>query len=219
MTYRIPPMRCTLPLLAALLLAPAVQAQAQAKATAAPPLLAPAKLLDGASQEEWSRRWWRWALSFEDEESPVNDTDGRYCNFGQDGPVWFLAGTYETARTVRNCKVPAGKTLFFPLLATIAVQPDDEDEPCASLKRRAAEFTRAPSALLLDVNGKRFNGLAAHRQATRRCFRVADDDDTLAAASGYFVAIGPLKPGRYTLNFGGILRELSQAVTYTLDVR
>ena len=74
------------------------------------------------------------------------------------------------------------------------------------------------TALLLEVNGKRFHGLAAHRQATRRCFRVAEDDDTLAAGNGFYVALGPLKKGRYTLNFGGILPELSQAVTYTLDV-
>lgn len=211
MTYRMHPMR--LSLLLALLLVTAHAAQAQTA-----PLIAPGKPVAGASQEEWSKRWWRWALSFEDEESPVNDEDGRYCSFGQSGPVWFLAGTYGTARTVRTCKVPAGKTLFFPLVNTITLQPDDEDEPCASLKKRAAQFTRSPSALLLDVNGKRFNGLTAHRQATQRCFRVADDDDTLAAANGYFVALGPLKPGRYTLNFGGILPELSQAVTYTLEV-
>jgi hypothetical protein len=207
-------MSMRLPLLLSLLMAAAQPALAQTTA----PLIAPAKPLAGVSQEEWSKRWWLWALSFEDEESPVSDPDGRFCNFGQAGPVWFLAGTYGTARTVRSCKVPAGKTLFFPLVNMITVQPDDEDESCASLKRRAAKSTQAPSALLLDVNGKRFNGLNAHRQVTKKCFRVADDDDTLAAANGYFVALGPLKPGRYTLNFGGILPELSQAVTYTLDV-
>lgn len=181
-------------------------------------LIAPAKPLAGTSQEEWSKRWWRWALSFEDDEGPVADPDGSQCGAGQSGPVWFLAGTYGTARTIRSCHVPAGKTLFFPLVNVITVQPEDEDESCASLKQRAARATQSPSALLLDINGRRFNGLAAHRQVTKRCFHVFNDDDTLAAANGYFVAYGPLKPGRYTLNFGGILPDLSQAVTYTLDV-
>lgn len=201
-----------------LILAAALLAAVQATAQQAPPLIPPNKPIAGASQEEWSKRWWRWALSFDEDDSPVADRDGSLCAEGQGGPVWFLAGTYGTARTIRSCRVPAGKTLFFPLINTITYEPDDADESCVSLKRRVAELTPAPDALLLDVNGKRFNGLAAHRQATRRCFHIADDDDTLAAGNGFYVAIGPLKKGRYTLNFGGILPGLSQAVTYTLDV-
>ncbi|MBI3347266.1 MAG: hypothetical protein HY020_08660 [Burkholderiales bacterium] len=201
-------------LLALLLLAAARPATAQP--ALAP--LAPAKAIAGASQEDWSKRWWRWALSFEDDESPVADPDGRFCSLGQSGPVWFLAGTYGTARAIRSCRVPAGKTLFFPLINYVTFEPDDQDESCSSLKRRAAALTPAPTALVLEVNGKRFNGLAEHRQATRRCFHITEDDDTLAAGNGFYVALGPLKKGRYTLNFGGILPELSQAVTYTLDV-
>ena len=191
---------------------------AHALAQPAPPLLPPGKAMAGASQEEWSKRWWRWALAFDEDESPVGDPDGRFCALGQSGPVWFLAGTYGTARTIRHCRVPAGKTLFFPLINYITLEPDDEDESCGSLKRRAARLTPATTALVLEVNGKRFNGLASHRQATRRCFHVFEDDETLAAGNGFYVALGPLKRGRYTLNFGGILPELSQAVTYTLDV-
>ena len=211
-------MQFNLTLAAALLAAAALPAGAQTPGAPTLPLIAPTKAIAGQSQEEWSKRWWRWALSFDEDGSPVGDPDGSLCAEGQSGPVWFLAGTYETARTVRKCRVPAGKTLFFPLVNFIAVEPDDEEESCASLKRRAAELAPAPTALVLEVNGKRFTGLEAHRQVTRRCFHVADDDDTLAAGNGFYVALGPLKKGRYTLNFGGILPELSQAVTYTIDV-
>lgn len=197
--------------LAALLLAATASAQAQ--------LIPPAQPIAGATQEEWSKRWWHWALSFADEDSPVADADGRLCASGQRGPVWFLAGTYDTRRTVRRCRIPAGKTLFFPLVNTITFPPDDEREACASLMLRAETLTETPAALVLELNGKRFAGLAAHRQATRGCFLVAPDDDAPAAANGYYVALGPLKAGRYTLNFGGILPSLSQAVTYTLDVK
>lgn len=198
-----------LPCLVALLLATSAQAQ----------LIPPAKAIAGASQDEWTKRWWHWALSFDDEDSPVADTDGRLCASGQSGPVWFLAGAYGSQRVVRSCRVPAGKTLFFPLANVIAFPPDDEREACASLMLRAETLTDAPAALVLEVNGRRFNGLEAHRQATRGCFLVSPDDDAPAAANGYYVALGPLKRGRYTLNFGAILPSLSQAVTYTLDVR
>jgi hypothetical protein len=209
-----PPMRYALPLSASLLLL----AAAQAASAQAAPLIAPTKPVAGVSQEEWSKRWWRWALSFDDDDSPVTDPDGSRCAAGQSGPVWFLAGSYGTARTIRSCHVPAGRTLFFPLVNALAMEPDDADESCASLKRRAARQTPASSALVLEVNGRRFHGLDAHRQATRRCFHVVDGDDTLAAGNGFYVALGPLRRGRYTLNFGGILPEQSQAVTYTLDV-
>jgi len=204
-------MRTTL-MLALLLAAGAARAQTG-------PLIPPGKAIAGTTQEEWSKRWWRWAMSFEDEDSPVADRDGRLCASGQAGPVWFLAGTFGTARTVRSCRIPAGKTLFFPLLNVIAFPPDDEREACASLMLRAESQTEAPAALVLEVNGKSFTGLEAHRQATRGCFLVAPDDDAPAAGNGYYVALGPLKAGRYTLNFGGILPGLSQAVTYTLDVK
>ena len=195
----------------ALALATALPAQAQ--------LIPPGRAVAGATQEEWSKRWWHWALSFDEDSSPVADDDGSRCAQGQSGPVWFLAGTYEARRVTRSCRVPAGKTLFFPLVNFIAFPPEDEREACASLMLRAEEETDAPAALVLDVNGKRFQALEAHRQATRGCFLVAPQDDAPAAGNGYYVAYGPLKPGRYTLNFGGILPGLSQAVTYTLDVR
>lgn len=198
-------------ILAAWLLALSAPAQAQ--------LIPPAKPIAGVSQEEWSKRWWHWALSFEDEDSPVADPDGRRCSAGQSGPVWFLAGGYGSQRTVRSCRLPAGKTLFFPLVNVIAFPPEDEREACASLMLRAEAQTDDPDALVLDVNGRRFRSLAAHRQATRGCFLVSPEDDAPAAGNGYYVAFGPLKAGRYTLNFGGILPGLSQAVTYTLDVR
>ena len=39
-----------------------------------------------------------------------------------------------------------------------------------------------------------------------------------SAANGYYVMLRPLSPGKHVLNFGGVLSEMSQAVTYTLTV-
>src|SRR5437773_9144834 len=54
-------------------------------------------------------------------EEPTNtniatDTSGKYCALDQSGPLWYLAGTAGGA-VVRSCSVPAGKALFFPLIA------------------------------------------------------------------------------------------------------
>ncbi|MFG6429836.1 hypothetical protein [Roseateles sp. LYH14W] len=189
-----------------------------AAAQPAAPLLPPQAEVAGESQEEWTKHWWRWAKSFDDGVSPVADRDGRHCGLGQSGPVWFLAGTYGTQRAVRHCRVPAGKTLFFPLINYVTYTAEGQRLSCASLMQSAARLTDTLHALVLEVNGQRFEGLAEHRQATRRCFLLFDDDDTLAAGNGYYAAIGPLAPGRHTLNYGGMLPGMSQAVTYTLDV-
>jgi hypothetical protein len=172
----------------------------------------------GHSQEEWSKRWWQWALSFDQESSPVADTTGINCAKGQSGEVWFLAGTYGTRRTVRTCHVPQGKILFFPLINYITFPSEASRESCMSLLSRAARLTEVPSALVLEVNGRRFSGLEAHRQFSKGCFPLTRDAATLAAGNGYYVALKPLPPGTHTLNFGGILPTMSQAVSYTLVV-
>jgi hypothetical protein len=41
---------------------------------------------------------------------------------------------------------------------------------------------------------------------------------TPSAANGYYVMLKPLSRGTHTLNFGGILGDMSQAITYTLHV-
>jgi len=39
-----------------------------------------------------------------------------------------------------------------------------------------------------------------------------------AASNGYYVMLKPLPRGRHTVNFGGALPNMSQAVSYTLIV-
>ncbi len=78
-----------------------------------PTLLPPSELVAGASQEEWSKRWWRWAMSFDPADSPVADRTGALCANGQAGPVWFLAGTYGTRRTERTCRIQGARRCSF----------------------------------------------------------------------------------------------------------
>lgn len=175
----------------------------------------------GASQEEWARRWWQWAWSFDDTESPVADRTGRFCGARQVGEVWYLAGTYGTQRTIRTCRVPAGKVIFFPLINYVVHPARGAREDCSALMSRAAAITDQPSALVLELDGKKFAALSLHRQVSRGCFNLnaavaAPESPLLAAANGYYVALRPLAAGTHTLNFGGILPTMSQAVTYTL---
>lgn len=200
-----------------------MSACASVGALAAPPQPLPAaQNVAGHSQAEWSQIWWQWAASFEDHESPVADQTGEFCGARQSGPVWFLAGTYGTRRTVRLCKVPRGKHLFFPLINYVVTRPLEREVSCESVMRRAASITQDVSALVLEIDGQRVEGLEAHRQPTK-CFNIAERAVPKqfvfpSAANGYYVMLKPLPPGTHVINFGGALPSMLQAVTYTIVI-
>ncbi len=180
-------------------------------------LLQPGQSVAGVAQVDLSVQWWQWAFSFERARSPIADQTGALCASRQSGDVWFLAGTYGTQRVQRSCTIPYGKTLFFPLVNYVAFRGEGTQEPCMSLAARAAALANNPSALVLDIDGKRHGNLHVHRLATR-CFSLVPGQAADAVADGYYVAIRPLARGTHVLNFGGALPSLMQAVTYRLTV-
>ena len=180
-------------------------------------LIPPDELVAGVAQTEWSMLWWQWAFSFERVRSPISDRTGEMCTSRQSGDLWYLAGTYGTRRTERSCKIPFGKTIFFPLINYVTYRGEGSNESCMSLASRVAAVTNQPSALILEVDGRRFDGLEAHRLATP-CFSLVPGQPADAVANGYYVALRPLSRGRHVLNFGGAFPDMVQAVTYTLDV-
>lgn len=202
--------------------APAASSPAAAAAPASP-LLGPDEQVGWVTQAEWSRRWWEWALSFEDDISPVADRSGVQCGNRQSGDVFFLAGTYGTARTVRTCRVPADKYLFFPLINYVVMPNGGAVRSCMQISTTAARVTDGAEMLVLEVDGVRYDGLQRHRQASPECFNAWARHPSGArlfptASNGYYVMLKPLPRGRHTINFGGALPRMSQAVSYTLIV-
>ena len=64
--------------------------------------------------------------------NPMNDPNGKNCNQNQKGPVWYLAGT-GAGPTVRECTIPAGKSVFSPIYVTecsFAEYPQTKDLGC-----------------------------------------------------------------------------------------
>ncbi len=178
----------------------------------------------GASQAQWSRTWWQWAASFDREVSPVADTTGERCAAGQQGAVWFLAGTYAAERTRRTCQVPAGKYLFFPLINYVVSANAGYSVNCSEVMEAAFDDVAGVSQLVLRVDGHGSTGLETHRVSTRGCFDLGARKSPPgrifpAAGDGYYVMLRPLSPGRHTIDFGGTLPRFAQAVSYTIDVR
>ena len=77
-----------------------------------PNVLPPNSRPYGQTYGEWSAAWWKWALEKTAAQSPLLDTNGANCAIDQQGPVWFLAGTFGTSTPVsRTCVVPPGTML------------------------------------------------------------------------------------------------------------
>ena len=186
----------------------------------------PAEPVANMSQANWSKAWWQWAGSFDRMDSPVADRTGENCHLKQSGPVWFLAGTYGSQRTIRTCTVPRGKYLFFPLINYV-VMPGSQNASCVSCcdsyVEKAALITDHPLNLVLDLDGSRVENLESYRQITTECFDMGERAEPKyrifpSAANGYYVMLRPLSPGKHVINFGGMLPSMIQAVTYTLIV-
>lgn len=84
----------------------------------------------GKTYGEWAAEWWKWALSFPADTNPILDDTGEFCDLGQSGPVWFLAGTFGATGVERDCAIPPGKAIFYPLINVTWVDaPGDEETP------------------------------------------------------------------------------------------
>jgi hypothetical protein len=175
----------------------------------------------GIAQSELTKRWWQWGLSLSPSESPLSDPTGAKCTAGQEGPIWFLAGMMGGAPTQRTCHIPAGKSLFFPILTYVFV-PQDQSSGCTDMIRSAREATDGPS-LFAELDGEKIPDLDKRRVTSGNCFnagerRPGEPMIGPAAANGYWLAFPPLSPGRHKLHFGGVLPTLKQDLTYTLIV-
>ncbi len=195
---------------------------------AAPPassvIVDPEDLVLDLPQAEWSQAYLQWIAAFPRGSSPIADASGALCAARQQGEVWFLATSDGTAPVVRTCAVPAGKSLFVPIVSTMERSGNKEPD-CGSMARIAAEhLTQHVSQLTMTVDGVPVDNLASHRQATGGCFPLGlRQTPRLAAATtvadGFYVMLKPLAPGLHTIAVGAKFDSASLSTTYRLDVR
>ncbi len=194
----------------------------------------------GNSYGEWSAQWIQWALSIPAATNPVADTTGAHCGEGQAGPVWFLAGTFSGAAVTRNCNVPAGKALFFPLESGAFGAGVFDCEPTApgvacnlATLRMAAAASMDAVTLEASLDGKPLDDLHDQRVQSPVLTLtyppgavvpgVAQGTYAPNVVDGYWLMLAPLRAGAHTLHFksrvtGGVFAGTVVEVTYHLTV-
>jgi len=191
----------------------------------------------GLATGQQSVEWWQWVLSIPPANNPLLDTTGDQCMLGQHGQAWFLAGSWAGSVT-RECDVPQGATLFFPVINEINFDTPGQCGQGAALpssyyRSLSKAFVDGAANLSVTLDGSPVGPL---RRMTSSVFEIALPDDNIfvgactpdltggiyspAVDDGYYVKMNVPASGSHTLHIHA--EQPSQNfvldVIYTLNV-
>lgn len=188
----------------------------------------------GKSYSEWSAVWWQYVFEIPLDNNPIFDTTGANCNFGQSGAVFFLVSTAGGSATRNECRVPAGKILFFPLLGFARFKELTDPQPEVSLRAVIKGFSKSTRELQANIDGEDISISLNPQTTPLRTLSPAGFFTVLApennvfggipgrsydlVSDGFYLLVAPLSPGAHTIKFGGISRNFAADVTYNLIV-
>lgn len=169
----------------------------------------------GASQADWTARWWQWILSLPSDKNPGLDNTGALCRSGQSGSMWYLAGTFSGGAVSRTCTVPFGRHILIPV-ATVAFgsgvfdcDPTVEGVLCNTTTLRRTAFGASNnvtmSVTLDDVAVPNLRG----RRISSETFEITLPPNNLLGVNpgtyspqvsdGYWLIVSPPAKGTHTV--------------------
>jgi hypothetical protein len=170
---------------------------------------------DGKTYSQWAAAWWKWALKIPASNHPLLNGD---CRIGQQGQVWFLGGTFSNDGTPvkRNCQVPEGTKLFFPLVNSgwlawpLGTPPDPTDEPSL----RSSVCSPLPKKVEVSIDGisvKRPTQYFEESSVFEAYLPSNDivgipdfqipDGRVVGVDIGYYIFLKDLRPGTHTIKW------------------
>jgi hypothetical protein len=167
----------------------------------------------GLTYEDHIKNFWKWIISFPIPKSPWKDQTGANCDNGQsatNSPIFYLSGN-GGGKSVRTCKVPAGKALFIPVSP---MEESDKESPGASIQQLSKDSKKdqdSVTSLYLKIDDKVYNfqELSKYRTHTS-AFDVIFPDNAIfgatkgnskSVADGYYVITEPLPKGTHTIQY------------------
>jgi hypothetical protein len=169
----------------------------------------------GIAYKDWTAKWWQWLMMIPSNYNPVNDNTGKNCGVGQNGPVWFLAGT-GSATAVRSCDIPDGKAILYPVLNSQCDPVNFKDSRTESELRECAQADDNYAVTLQSsIDGHPIANLKKYR-VTSSLFNISYAPNnifgyvaanTTAVSDGYWVFLKPLSAGKHDIRFTGITSD------------
>jgi hypothetical protein len=191
---------------------------------------------DGKTYGQWAAAWWQWAAQTPASINPVLDQGD--CSVGQKGHVWFLAGTIsgEAGKViVRNCTVPTGTKLFFPIIDAFygAFVTDPPETLTEDYLRAQVTYIEAPTLLEAKIDGVPVKNPSQYLEKSP-LFDVQLPPDNIygvdekvvpqlllspSVDEGYYLFLQPLPPGKHTITWKAKVGTIEQNITYNIDVK
>ncbi len=184
----------------------------------------------GKSYAEWGMVWSEWAFGIPGATNPILDTTGEFCGEDQSGKVWFLAGSFGDGTPDRDCDVPAGKAIFFPILNITCWAPEDGETvedliDCTTL----LDLIESDFTLLMEasVDGVPIEGVDEYRSGLGFGTLVTPEGGLIepagvrpAVSDGWFLMLAPLSAGDHTISLRAEIVEfgLVFGANYTIHV-
>ena len=194
----------------------------------------------GQTYSEWAADWWTWAVAQPVDVNPILDPTGEQCALGQQGRVWFLAGTFGGTAT-RTCTVPKGTALVFPVLNNLsgAGSSDPPEQQTEEYQRSVATPPMlAATDLSASVDGVAVKNVRRYFEESPVFRLVLPADNIFGVDSsclpsptpdagcvvfptvdaGYYLVTKRLKRGTHKIHFAGTAPGFSLDVTYKITV-
>lgn len=182
--------------------------------------------------------WWQWALSIPAAVHPLSFNDpvnsALYCGVGQHGDVWFLGGTLTGDPADRECTIPAGTSIFFPVLNAECSTVEGNGTTEKELRACADGLIDFATEVEATLDGVKLKGVAKSRVQSQLFSFTLPPENVLgliepvpnpspSVSDGYWVLLPPLHVGEHTLSFRGVAQfddgsKFEQNVTYHLTI-
>jgi len=186
----------------------------------------------GSTYSQWAAKWWNWYFSIPRSKHPALESSGKNSAQKQRGRVWFLAGTPEGRNIAeRKIKVPAGKSVFFPVITNECSIREGHGKNHSELRKRNKSNIDEVKRKSLNIDGKVVT-LERHRVQSSP-FRLNFSKNnilgqpvgsTTSICDGYWILSEPLEKGsKSRINFSGMAHckdtgeDFETDVTYLLE--
>ena len=186
----------------------------------------------GKTYGQWTVEWWRWALSTPVSVNPVVDVEGKYADVKQPTTdVWFLAGKFGTESNDlpnRQCKIPAGRAILFPV---VNCEANSLEYPHLKTEQEIIDYVSNDEDAIVKkecfLNDEKMPIERVRSDPPTFPLIISKDNaigvkggSTIASADGYWVFLKPLPAGEHSLHFAGSCEEgrLNSGASYRLKI-
>jgi hypothetical protein len=182
----------------------------------------PQEKILGEPISEWAEDWWEWVLQGPADGNPQTDETGNFADVENDGPVFFIAGTFGNPLNdpvERSFEVPDGTPLLIPILNDIYITFNTDEHPRALANESLRDWKRSVEDLFLVIDGVEVKNLDSHFLRTDFFSPGRSEEGNLlwdflgdlppkedlfpSRSAGYWVMVEDLAPGEHTIQFGG----------------